>query len=133
MTVRHKDRASLSLVSPHLQWAVRRRSEKVVVGCQQRQSIMDAKLREDRVYGAYLYARSTAAIAKFRSIYVILSIGSKQRQGREPGDDFFARARASESLQQFLQHETRCCDDFAPLERVLQHAYFRDGGSPVAT
>ena len=109
-----------------------RREYKITVGCEQRQLVTDAKLRDDGVDRADLQAGATTAIAQLRGVDMIQSVRSQERQRRKPVNDVFSRTRAGKSLQQFLQDET--CDDerFANFESMTQDANFRCRGSLVA-
>ena len=114
---------SLAILSPHSSRAVRGDSGKVVVGCQQHELVPDAKLSEQGVDGADLHAGPTAAIAQIRGVDVILPVRCDERQRREPLDDVFARTRAGESLQQFLQDQSRSHDDFTDLKGAAKRAH----------
>ena len=83
----------------------------------------DAKLGEQGVDGADLHAGATAAIAQIRGVDVILPVRCDERQRREPLDDVFARTRAGESLQQFLQDQSRSHDDFTDLKGAAKRAH----------
>src|SRR5436853_7715794 len=66
---------------PYAQGAMPRGVHKVVVGTEQYEPMAHAKLREQRVDGSKLYARTSAAIADCRCIDVVLPVGHQQRQG----------------------------------------------------
>ena len=84
----------------------------------------NAELREYGVYRANLQTCPPTAISQLRGLDVILPVGGQKRQRCEPGDDVFARSRARESLQQFLQDQPRDQNGTATLKGIAQHLYF---------
>jgi hypothetical protein len=67
------------------------------------------------------------AIAQLRSVDVIQPVRSQSRQRRKMVNDVLSRLRAGESLQQFLQDETRDHDRFTAFQRVAQYANLGGG------
>jgi hypothetical protein len=80
----------------------------------------DAELDEKSVDRSDLDAGPPARIANTCCSDVIVPVGPYEWKGREPLDDLCLRLRASETLQQFLQHKP-CSDDYViALQRVFE-------------
>ena len=120
-------------MTPHAQRAMPRGQKEVVIGSEHRQLMTDAELREHRVNRTNLQASATAAISQLRSTDMILPVRGQKRQGREPIDDVFARPWAGESLQQFLQNQSRGYDGVAAFKGMSQGAHFRSAGGAIAS
>jgi len=107
--------------------------DEIVVGREQGQIMPYAKLRQQRINRAHLNAGATTAIAQLRSVDVILPVRAEEWQCGKSLDDVLARARASETLKQFLQYEPGGHHNLVTLEGVTQRAHLRDGEFLVAT
>ena len=105
-------------LSPYSQRTMRRRQNEVVIGRQHDQLMTNAKLREHGVNSADLQAGATTAISQFRGFDVILPVWRQKRQGRETLNNVLARPRAGESLQQFLQNQSRGHDGIATFKSI---------------
>ena len=99
--------------------------KEVVIGGEHRQLMTNAQLREHSVNRANLQSSATTTISQFRGIDVILPVRGQKRQGREPLNDVFACPRAGESLQQFLQDQSRSYDGVATFKGIAQDAHLR--------
>ncbi len=80
----------------------------------------DAKLRQQRIDGAELYACPSTGRAQFGCADMVVLVGSEQWEGRETIDDVVARARSAESLKQLLQDDARDDDRFAAVQRLTE-------------
>ena len=114
---------ALASPSPYAQRTMCRGQYEIVVGRQERKLVADAELREHGVDRADLQAGPATTISQVRGIDVILPVRGQKRQGGEPVDDVFARPRAGESLQQFLQNQPRGQDSVATFEGIAQRPH----------
>jgi hypothetical protein len=112
---------------------MRRGQEKVIIGREHRQLMTNAQLRKHGVNRADLQAGATTAIAQFCGVDMILPLRGQKRQGRETIDNVFARPRAGESLQQFLQDQSRGYDGIATFKGIAQGAHLRSRRGAVAS
>lgn len=99
----------------------------VFIGREQRQPVAEAQLRDQRVDSADLSPCTPAAVSQVCGVDMVLPVGNEQRQGRKPLDDALSRARAGESVEQFLQNEARSHHDLAALQSTAQRLDFRPG------
>jgi hypothetical protein len=60
-------------------------------------------------------------------------VRNEKRQRGEALNDVLASSRAGESLQELLQDQSRCHDDFAAFQSLAQRLHFRRAGGFVAT
>ena len=67
----------------------------------------DTELCENGVDRSKLNSGATTLISQFRGVDVILPIRDQERKCRKPVNNGFAGPWANESLQQFLQNQTR--------------------------
>ena len=85
----------------------------------------NAELCKNSIDRANLQTGPTTSIAQFRGIDVILPVRRQKRQGPEPVDDVFTRARSDESLQEFLQNQPRGEDRIATFEGIAERPHLR--------
>jgi hypothetical protein len=109
-----------------------RGQHEIVVGRQQGERMADTELRQNGVDGTYLQTGPATAVSQFRRIDVILPVRGQERQGCEPVDNVFARARTGKSLQQFLQNESGGQDSCATFKGIAQRSYLRSWRSSIA-
>ena len=112
---------------------MRRDVTKVVVGAEHDQFVAKTQLGQERIDRSDLDPATTAEIAQFRRLYVIVSIRRQQRQHREPLQNGFAIPRAGETLQQFLQNQAGDDDGLAALQRPDETAHCGQIGGRVAS
>ena len=86
----------------------------------------DAELRNQRVYGARLYARAAAMIPQSRSIDVVLPIRCDEGNTSETFNDRRRCFGTSKALKQLLQDKACRGDGLAAFERLLQRNDFRN-------
>ena len=119
-------------LSPDTQRAVRGSLDKVLVRREQRESMTDAELCEQRIDSTDLHPAATAAVSQLRGIDVVLPVGRKERQRCKSIDDVFACTRTSKPLQQFLQDQSRGYNGFVALQSVAKHAHLGSVRKSVA-
>ena len=95
----------------------------VLVGAQQNSTVPDAKLSDDSVDGADLYARSPTGVSQARCGNVVFAVWLDQCERGEALDDLLACLRARETLKKFLQYQTGGHDDIAAGKRLLQRLH----------
>ncbi len=122
----------LARLPPDAQVTVSRGEDKVIIGRQQHQFVMDAELGDHGVNRSKLQPGTMTSIAQLCSVDMILPVRCRERQGRKPVNDVFTRTRAGKSLQQFLQDKTCGHDNFATFESVAQHTHLGGSGGLVA-
>lgn len=97
---------------------------KVLVGGEKCQFVPDAKLREQSVDSARLHTRAPANISQFGRLNMILPIRRQEWHRPEMLQDLRARLRPRETLQQFLQHQTRADNRLTLSQSLLQGGDF---------
>lgn len=90
-----------------------------------------AKLRNQRIDRADLYASAPAGIAQLGRCNMIVARRLEQRQSRKPLDNQTMRLRPGESLQQLLQYKPRRHDGVSTQQGVMQYPDFGFGGRAV--
>ena len=106
---------------------MRRGVREVFVGCQQREVVTNAKLRDQSVDRPYLNTDPPTPIVEVGGVDVILPIAGKYRKGRKAVDDFPSRTRTGKSLEQLLQDDAVRYDDLATYQRLTQRLHFGPG------
>ena len=96
----------------------------IVVRREQFELVPNAQLRNDRIDGANLQARASTTVAQLGRFDVIASIERQKGQCCESVDDFLARPRSAETLEQLLQDKARRKHDIGALECVSKSAHF---------
>lgn len=97
-----------------------------------RQSVPDTELCKQCVDRAYLQASLPAMIAQDSSCNVVIPIRDQQRERREMPDDLVVRFRAGETLEKFLEYQSRRHHPVAALQRTFEGTDFSDVFRPVA-
>jgi hypothetical protein len=105
---------------------------KIAIGCQHRQIVTEAKLRQESVDCADLDAAAAASVSEFRRVDMVMPVRDEQWQGGEPFDDLRSVPRPGKPLQELLQNEAGCQQLLAGLDGPHQLAYFRRRGWCVA-
>ena len=95
----------------------------VLVGAEQNNTVPDAKLSDDSVDGADLYARSSAGVSQARCGNVVFAVWLDQCERGEALHDLLACLRARETLKQFLQDQAGGHDDIAAGKRLFQRLH----------
>ena len=78
---------------------------KVSVGCQHRQVVTEAELRQQRIDGADLNAAASAFVSQFGRVHMIAPVGDQQWQCGEAIEKLCTVSRSDEPLQKLLQNE----------------------------
>jgi hypothetical protein len=98
---------------------------KIIVGREHGQTVMDAKLRQQRVYRADLRTRTSTRITQFRCLDVVVAIRNKERNRGKPVQDLSAGARARKALQKLLQHKPGRQNGLTGFDRANQSTRLR--------
>jgi hypothetical protein len=117
--------AAAALRFPNTKRRVTRDIAEITVGCEHRQIVTNAKLRKERIDRSNLYAGSTAFVAQFGGVNVILPVGHEEWKCRKSTQYLGSRFRALESLKQFLQNKTRRQNTLTRLQRTDQSSNLR--------
>lgn len=97
----------------------------VVICCQQRQVVALAELDEQGIDGADLDTPAAAGITDVRRCNVVLLVGLEKGKDGEALHELVLIAGASETLQHFLEHQSRGEDLRGPLESGTEGADLR--------
>ena len=100
-------------------------THKVLIGSQQGQFVMYAKLRKQSVDGADLNAGSAAGVSDSCGANVIASVRLYEREGGKALNDLRLRLRSGKALKQFLQDQTSSDHHSISQQRILQGLNFR--------
>lgn len=104
---------------------------KVLIGRQQRQLVAYAKLSEQGIDSAYLYARSAAGVSDSCRANVILSVWLYEGQGSKPLNDLCLRLGPGEALKQFLKNKPSSDNDLVSQECVFEGLNLRLTGFAI--
>jgi len=104
----------------------------IVVGCQHRQVVSHAKLRQQSINCCDLYPGAPATISQVGSLDVIIAIGDKQRYCGKPVEYVRAGSRTGKTLQDLLENETRGNNRVTCFNRAYQRLHFAHRGRCLA-
>ena len=108
------------------------RVREILIARQQSQFIAYAQLRDQCVHRAKLYASPAAFIAQPGCRNVIVPVRLYEGEGAEARDYFRSCFWAAESLQEFLENQAGCDNDFRAGQRGNQGLHFGLNGCRVA-
>jgi hypothetical protein len=116
---------------PHLEWAVLRREQEVIVGGEQRELVPNAELGQQGVDGANLYTGPATDVSNLCGSNVVLAIWLKHRKRFKGLDDLGACRGPGKALEEFLQDEPGSDDKLVSEKRLLQSLHLSNCGVAI--